>query len=243
VRAVPFHGFDLTPLRQGELIAWLLAEGPPRAAGYLNAHTFNLASRDKIPLSELDVIYPDGMSVVREARRLGHAVPERVSGADFFLRFCWAAAASGAGIALVGGAGDLANRCAEALQRDVPSLRVVHAQHGFLRAPHEMAALIQNLRQTAPRVVLLGMGSPQQERLALELRAAGIPATWCVGALFEYFTPGIRPHAPVWLREAGLEWVFRLAQEPRRLAGRYLLGNAEFIFRTRLGTGGNRSLR
>jgi N-acetylglucosaminyldiphosphoundecaprenol N-acetyl-beta-D-mannosaminyltransferase len=62
--------------------------------------------------------------------------------------------------------------------------------------------------------------------------ATGARALWAVGALFEYYG-GERPRAPLWMRRAGLEWAFRLALEPRRLAGRYLLGNAAFLLRAR----------
>lgn len=239
------HDFFSLPLDdpgQDGLIDWLTLPDPasvaPRVTGYLNAHTTNLALRPDSVLAPLlrrfDMVYPDGMAVVRAARRRGIAISGRVSAADFFWRFCWAAAARGRTLALVGGPEGLAVRCAEHLQRRVPALQIVHSQHGFIADPAERTALEQALRETRPAITLLGMGSPQQEALALELRdGAGLPTVWCVGALLEYYTPGTRRHAPLWMRQAGLEWAFRLSQEPRRLARRYLLGNAEFLWRTR----------
>ena len=240
-----FLGLPLDDPGIDGLIDWL-APPPgapphaPRVAGYLNAHTANLALRSGSDLGpmlrEFDLVYPDGMAVVRAARRRGVPSRERVSAGDFFGRLCWAAAARGRTMALVGGPPGLADRCAEELRRRTPGLNIAMTHHGFV-APGspERIALKEKLLAARPDIVLVGMGSPQQEALALELRAAGLPTTWCVGALFEYFTPGIRPHAPLWMRAAGLEWLFRLVQEPRRLAKRYLIGNVEFLLRTRSG--------
>lgn len=237
-----FLGLPLDDPGVDGLVDWLTLPEPesvpPRVAGYLNAHTANLALRRGSALRPLldrfDMVYPDGMAVVKAARRRGLAMRERVSAADFFLRFCWAAAARRRSLALVGGPPGLAERCAEELRRRVPGIAIVAMHHGFVPdGGPERDALVEHLRSAAPAIVLLGMGSPRQEALGLELRTAGLPTVWCVGALFEYFTPGVRPHAPLWMRRSGLEWVYRLAHEPRRLAKRYLLGNIEFLIRSR----------
>lgn len=237
-----FLGLPLDDPGIDGLIDWLLppsgAAPGPRVAGYLNAHTTNLALRAGSTLGPLlrqfDMVYPDGMSVVRAAQRHGVPSRERVSAADFFPRVCWAAAARGRTMALVGGPSGLADRCAQALRARTPGLQIVLTHHGFIpEGSPQRRELADRLLAVRPDLTLLGMGSPQQEALALELRAAGLPTAWCVGALFEYYTPGFRPHAPLWMRTAGLEWLYRLAQEPRRLAKRYLLGNMEFLIRTR----------
>lgn len=238
-----FMGLPLADPGVDGLIDWLVHPEPssvaPRAAAYLNAHTVNMALRSDSELAPLlrpmDLLYPDGMSVVRAARRRGFPVSERVSAADFFLRFCWAAAARGRTVALVGGTPEVVAGCSAFLSEQVPALRIVLARDGFLK-PREEPALAEELGRLRPDITLLGMGSPRQERLALTLRDnIGLPTVWCVGALFEYHAPGHRPHAPLWMRRAGMEWAFRLWQEPRRLARRYLLGNAEFLLRTRFG--------
>lgn len=233
-----FMGIQLSDPTVDGLIAALTSERAPRLVGYLNAHTTNLALRQRSALLPLlrrfELVYPDGMAVVRAARRRGFGVRERVSAADFFLRFCWAAATRGRTLALVGGTPQVAAGCAEALVAEIPSLKIVHASHGYLAPGSEARRqVIQSLRALRPDITLVGMGSPQQEAFAVELsEAAQLPCIWCVGALFEYHAPGVRAHAPLWMRQAGLEWAFRLAQEPRRLASRYLLGNLEFLLRT-----------
>ncbi len=238
-RTYDYLGLPLTRVTVGGLIDWLVLPDPatvtPRAAGYLNAHTVNLAlgrgSDLREPLLALDLLYPDGMSLVKASKRRGWDVPERVSAADFFLRFCAAAAENGRTIALVGSWEKVVEGCAGYLESEVPNLKIVMSENGFLSSERE-EALVGKLRALRPDITLVGMGSPRQECFALRLRdEAGLPTVWCVGALFEYFAPGFRRHAPLWMRKAGLEWVFRLAMEPRRMAGRYLIGNAKFLIR------------
>jgi N-acetylglucosaminyldiphosphoundecaprenol N-acetyl-beta-D-mannosaminyltransferase len=228
-RAANFLGQSLAQDLDQRALLRLLTDRPaaPRAIAYLNAHTTNLAQRHPAVWRAMDVLYPDGMAVVWGARLLGLSVPARLSAADFFLPFCRLAARRGRTIALVGGDDGLALRCAAVLARRIPALRVVYTSHGWL-PPGSIARrrVVEGLATARPDIVLLGMGSPQQEVFAAELREAGVaPTIWCVGALFEYFVPGHRPRAPRWMCRAGLEWLFRLVQEPRRLARRYLWGN------------------
>lgn len=233
MKKADFYGLQLADPGIEGLVTWLVAEprGAFRVAAYLNAHTFNLATDGGSPLPELyrrmDVLYPDGMAVVWAARREGFPVSERVSAGDFFLPFCEAAAASGRRLALVGGPPGLAEGCASALSARVPGLQIVLTTDGFRT---DVDALRSVLIAAAPDIVLLGMGTPRQEALALSLREVQC-TVWCVGALFEYYTPGVRAHAPAWMRRNGLEWAFRLALEPRRLARRYLIGNIVFVWR------------
>lgn len=234
-----FLSLKLTDPGIDGLIGWLVQPDPavvtPRAATYLNAHTVNLALRRESTLKSLmdrmDLIYPDGMSVVREARRRRFNVSQRVSAADFFPQFCQAAAQANRRMALVGAKRDTVEACALSLERQVPGLKVSYRHDGFFR---DEDAILRELAQVRPDITLVGMGSPRQEAFALRLRdELRLPTTWCVGALFEYYAPGVRRRAPQWMRENGLEWLFRLAQEPRRLAGRYLIGNIEFLLRAR----------
>ncbi|MDX2175628.1 MAG: WecB/TagA/CpsF family glycosyltransferase [Candidatus Sumerlaeia bacterium] len=232
-----FLGLPLAAPTEDELIDYLLSSGPPRAAAYLNAHVVNLAfeSRDAARLLRaMDLVYADGMSVVREARRAGLRVPERLSAADYLLRVAWRASAQGKRVALVGGAPGVAERCAKALRREVPGLQVCATAHGYFKdsGAERLGARVASAR---PDLVLLGMGTPRQERVALAWRAQGVaPVLWCVGALFEYYA-GTMPRAPRWMSANGFEWLFRLGAEPRRMARRYLVGNPLFLWRARRG--------
>ena len=113
-----------------------------------------------------------------------------------------------------------------------PELDVVGAHHGFfeLGSPHN-ERVIEDIVERAPRIVLVGMGTPKQElwadRYADQLGGAVV---WTVGALFDYVS-GHTPRAPRWLADNGLEWIFRLAIEPQRMWRRYLIGNPVFLSR------------
>ncbi|MCC5875773.1 MAG: WecB/TagA/CpsF family glycosyltransferase [Candidatus Sumerlaeia bacterium] len=240
---IPHHdylGLPLAPVDRDTLLKWLLEPDPnrvsPRVVGYLNAHTVNMALRRNSQLGpalrQFDLVYPDGISVVWAARARGLKVPERCSAADYFMDFLREAVRLERTIALVGGREGLADSCARELMSEFPGLQIVHTDHGY----HPLGslgfqAMVRELKILRPSIVLLGMGSPMQEIYALGLRHEGIATTWCVGALFEYFTPGVRKRAPRWMVRIGLEWLYRLSQEPTRLWKRYLLGNIEFIVR------------
>ena len=231
----------LAPVTVNEFIDQVLAwaaegspAGPPRVISYLNAHTANLACRNaefRALLERADLRYADGMAVVRAARELGVALPERVNAGDFLPRFLWAAADRGVKVALVGSEDCVVQAAARRLEGAIPGLRFALVHHGHFDAGD--GKIVELLRASGADVVLAGMGSPRQEAWALGPgQDCGARVIWCVGALFEYFG-GARRRAPVWMREAGLEWLFRLALEPRRLAGRYMIGNAEFLWHVR----------
>jgi exopolysaccharide biosynthesis WecB/TagA/CpsF family protein len=210
----------------------------PLFVTYLNAHNVNVSARDSryvATLARADVVYADGMSVVWASRLLaGRGLPERVNAGDFFPAFCRACAGRGLSLYLLGSEPRVSSRCANRLCSTVPGLRIAGATDGFWGRGGEFESeerLIESIRRAGPDILLVGLGVPRQELWA-ERHAAdlGVPVIWCVGALFEYYG-GRRARAPVWMRRLGLEWAFRLALEPRRLARRYLLGNAEFLWR------------
>jgi N-acetylglucosaminyldiphosphoundecaprenol N-acetyl-beta-D-mannosaminyltransferase len=208
----------------------------PYRVDYLNAAQFNLACGSQEfagRLRAMDLLYADGQSVVWAARREGEALPERLSAGDFIGEFLQRATSAGLSLALVGGTPGAAARFGEYWQRRVPGLEIRYTSDGFFDAG-EAGAVCAAIEESDADVVLVGMGAPRQE--AFVERAAGLGrarAWWCVGALFEY-GPGGRRRAPHWMRRAGLEWAFRLAQEPRRLVGRYLIGNPLFVWRVML---------
>lgn len=234
---VPFLGFRLVAATQREFAEWTAAAARerirPATIGYLNAATTNMAlDRPEIGelFARLDVLYADGRGVVWGAAALGSRLPERVNAGDFVEDFFRDCARDGIRVALVGGYPGEAERFAAAHRARSPGATIVAAEDGFF-GPDDEPRVREAVEALDPDVVLLGMGTPKQERLALEWSAAGKPRVWwCVGALFEYDS-GSRYRAPVWVRRAGFEWLVRLALEPRRLWRRYLLGNPKFVAR------------
>lgn len=262
--SVPYFGFRLASFATADFIDWIAsvalasrpAEGPaaPRTdrpadraarrgalAGYFNAATTNLALEDPelaALLPRFDCLYADGQGVVRAARRLGAPVAERINAGDFVVELLRRCAGAGVAIGLVGGRPGEAAGFAGRARELAPGVRIVVALDGYFDEAEETrsGAVRAAIEAADPDLVIVGMGSPRQERWAVRWADAAAReggrgrAWWCVGALFEYYA-GTRARAPVWARRAGLEWLFRLALEPRRLWRRYLIGNPKFLLR------------
>ncbi|MEZ4255718.1 MAG: WecB/TagA/CpsF family glycosyltransferase [Polyangiales bacterium] len=205
--------------------------GRARMVHFVHPHALNLAAFDAdyaALLADADIILPDGVGLRIAAKMLGVALEHNVNGTDLLPLLCARATASARPLILIGGAEGVASACADALVRSHPGLRVPFTSHGFLDAAG-IARVEEAVRAHAPCVVLVGMGSPLQERWAWE-HLASIPriTVLTVGGLFDFFSGRI-PRSPLVWRELGLEWLWRLRQEPTRLGRRYLLGNPLFL--------------
>jgi N-acetylglucosaminyldiphosphoundecaprenol N-acetyl-beta-D-mannosaminyltransferase len=185
-------------------------------------------------VEDADLVVADGMPLLWASRVQGAALPERVAGSSLIHTLSHAAARNGASVFLLGGDPGVAERAAARLRDDIDGLTVcgTHCPPvGFEREPALMAGIEAALRAAQPDVVYVALGFPKQERLIRRLRAEH-PSVWfvSVGASFS-FVAGEIARAPVWMQRAGLEWVHRLAQEPRRLARRYLVDGIPFLVR------------
>jgi N-acetylglucosaminyldiphosphoundecaprenol N-acetyl-beta-D-mannosaminyltransferase len=211
------------------------AEGRTRRVMYVNAHVVN-QSRTTTGLGEAlrraDLVYCDGYGVRLAARVLGRPVPHRMTGADWIWDLAALCEQAGQSLYLLGSEPPIAREAAARLRQRHPDLDVVGSHHGYfeLGSPHN-ERVIEHINEHPARLVLVGMGTPKQElwvdRYAERLDGAVV---WTVGALFDYVS-GHMPRAPRWLADNGLEWIFRLAIEPRRMWRRYLLGNPAFLSR------------
>lgn len=181
-----------------------------------------------------DLRVADGMPLVWAARMQRTPLPERVAGSNLIWSLSRAAAERGRSIYLLGGDEGAAERAAEELRKRFPAL-VVAGMHrppfGFERDPARMAAMIADLERARPDIVLVALGSPKQERLIDELRGR-LPHAWWLGIGISFsFVAGMVKRAPPWMQKLGLEWVHRLAQEPRRLFRRYVIDGLPFAAR------------
>lgn len=176
------------------------------------------------------VCVADGMPIVWASRVAGTPLPERVAGASLILPLAERAAAEGRTLYLLGGEGDDAVQAAAELTAHHPGVRVLGSFSPRISDPptaSELADILEGL-SPAPDIVLVAMGSPKQESLAIALREH-LPRTWFVGVGGSFaFLAGRIPRAPSWAQELGLEWLHRLATEPRRLARRYLVEDLPF---------------
>ncbi len=192
------------------------------------------ATRDRT-LAELiargSLVVADGMPLVWAARAKGDVLPERVAGSSLIAPLCAAAAADGRSVYLFGGAAGVPQRAAEALAARCPDLRVAGAQSpafGFDDTEEGVRRAMAAVASAAPDLVFVGLGFPRQERLIERLRQE-LPTAWflaCGGGIA--MTAGVVRRASPVLQRLGLEWLHRLAQEPRRLARRYLRDDLPF---------------
>lgn len=175
----------------------------------------------------------DGVPLVWAARLLGTPLPGRVNGTDLFERVSAAAAGEGLGVFLLGGRPGAAAEAARVLQARHPGLRIAGTScppMGFERDPAALAKVEEEIRAAAPDLLFVGLGAPKQEVWMHEYRARlGVPVTVGIGGSFEMVS-GRVPRAPRWMQRAGLEWLFRLGREPRRLVVRYATTNPRFVW-------------
>lgn len=227
---------NVTPERALELVfaAPRTAQGETprgRFIAFAHPHALNLAWSDgalRARLADADAVLPDGVGLRIAARIAGSPLVANVNGTDLLPLLCAEAVRRGTRLALVGAKEGVAARAAENLKSAHAGLDVALVSHGYLdaRATQELLVRVRALGRV---VVLVGMGSPAQEKWCHEARAHAPEATFVtVGGLFDFFSGDV-PRAPLAVRELGLEWAFRMAQEPRRLAKRYLLGNPLFL--------------
>jgi N-acetylglucosaminyldiphosphoundecaprenol N-acetyl-beta-D-mannosaminyltransferase len=209
---------------------------PPRGARatmvhFVHPHALNLAAFDDAfaaLLARAHLRLPDGVGVRLAAAILDVRMKHNVNGTDLMPLLCGEAARRDVPLVFIGAAPGVTARAAERLQGRIPGMRVAFTEHGYL-SPEESACTAARVRALGRAVVLVGMGSPVQERWAWQHLASAPEATVVtVGGVFD-FASGRIPRAPVAVRELGLEWAFRLAQEPRRMAKRYLIGNQVFV--------------
>jgi N-acetylglucosaminyldiphosphoundecaprenol N-acetyl-beta-D-mannosaminyltransferase len=217
-------------------VDWLLTRlkrGERTRVAFVNAHCVNLAANRpayKTALVEADAILPDGSGIALAARFHGTPLIANLNGTDLVPLFCARLAYAGYSVFLLGGQPGVAAAAAAALQRTCPGLSIAGTHHGFF-LPNGEDQVIAEINASGADVVLTAMGVPLQEtwlqRVAPRLTAT---TTVGVGGLFDFLSGRI-PRAPSLLRRFGLEWIYRLYQEPLRMWQRYILGNPAFIAR------------
>ncbi|WP_283135406.1 WecB/TagA/CpsF family glycosyltransferase [Rhizohabitans arisaemae] len=183
-------------------------------------------------LARADIAVPDGMPLVWAARLGGQPLPERVTGSALIWSLSAAAAGNGLSVYLLGGAPGVPEQAARALAARHPGLVVagVHAPpFGFDRIGAEGIEEVRGrLLEARPDIVFVGLGFPRQDLLIDRLRPV-LPKAWFLGCGSAIsFAAGEVRRAPLWMQQAGLEWLWRLGSEPRRLARRYLVDDLPF---------------
>jgi N-acetylglucosaminyldiphosphoundecaprenol N-acetyl-beta-D-mannosaminyltransferase len=155
---------------------------------------------------------------------------ENVNGTDLFPRLCEAASQAGLSIYLLGARPGIAEAAANKMRERYPGLHIAGARDGYF-SPEEEAGVVAGINASGAAILLVAFGVPRQE-LWIERWRTDLQPRVClgVGGLFDFYSGRIA-RAPVWMREIGLEWVWRLLQEPKRMWRRYIIGNPLFLSR------------
>lgn len=202
--------------------------------GVLNAAKIVSLHKDEVlrnSLLECDLLLADGQSVVWASKLLGRPLPERVAGIDIFERLLALANAERRSIALLGATPDVLRRLQIVIAARFPSLRIACSQHGYYK-PEEAAAVAERIRQSRADMLFIGMTSPKKEIfLGTYSHTLDVPILHGVGGSFDIMAGLTRRAPPIW-QKTGMEWAYRVLQEPGRLWWRYFSTNTSFILMT-----------
>jgi N-acetylglucosaminyldiphosphoundecaprenol N-acetyl-beta-D-mannosaminyltransferase len=200
-----------------------------------NAQLITLAAKNDrfaAALRSADLSVPDGISVVLAARLLKQPVHERIPGGELMERLCIEAARHNFSVFFLGGLPGAAEKTARKFQSSYSGFQVAGVccpRPGFEMDPAENARIRQQITNAKPDLLCVAFGAPKQEIWMYEnCSSLPIGAAISVGAALDT-QAGLRKRAPKWTHKLGLEWLYRLIREPRRLGRRYLVGNVEFL--------------
>lgn len=173
----------------------------------------------------------DGQPLIWLSRMMGEPFPEKISGSDLVPQLMRTAAREGWRVFFLGAAEGVGTNAAEVLKGEEPDLQIaVHSPtFGFESDPVESQEVLQMVREARPNLVVMALGCPKQELLMHRWKDALAPAVAIGAGATLDFIAGNVTRSPEWISSAGLEWLYRLAREPRRLAHRYLVRDPEII--------------
>lgn len=231
-----FFGVAIANTTMGEALDWIAARvraHEPALVVFVNPDCLNIAYRHadyRRVLQAAARVLPDGIGIKLGCRILGVGLRENVNGTDMFPLLCERAAGEGLSLFLLGARPGVAEAAGAEMRRRHPGLKVAGTRHGYFGA-EETAAVIDEINGSGADLLLAAFGAPRQELWLAEHGGRLAPVVRMgVGGLFDFYSGRI-PRAPLWMREIGLEWVYRLMREPGRMWRRYVIGNPLFLYR------------
>ena len=229
-------GSRIDPTSHTEAIAQILSwarKGESRYVCVANVHmvmeAYDHADYQAI-VNAADLVVPDGMPLVWMLRRLKFPNQERVSGPDLMAYILQAAAKHDIPVGFYGSTPEVLNRLQKHLKLHLPILRIAYLHSPPFRplTPQEDTQIVTSINSSGVRILFVGLGCPKQERWMANHKGRVKAVMIGVGAAFE-FHAGTKRRAPHWMQHVGLEWLYRLLSEPKRLWRRYLYHNPRFL--------------
>jgi N-acetylglucosaminyldiphosphoundecaprenol N-acetyl-beta-D-mannosaminyltransferase len=231
ILGVPLDNVTMEEAIQG--IVERLDDEAPRQVCFVNADCVNVACRNtqyREVLCNASMTLADGIGLKLAGLAFGRKIRDNVNGTDLFPRLCAKLAGTGKGTFLLGARPGACERVRDWVVRCYPEMAIAGCHHGYF-PPEDEAGVVGRIADSGAALLLVAFGAPRQELwIARHLDKLGVKVAMGVGGLFDFYSGRI-PRAPLWIRNLGMEWLFRLRQEPGRLWKRYLLGNPRFLAR------------
>jgi N-acetylglucosaminyldiphosphoundecaprenol N-acetyl-beta-D-mannosaminyltransferase len=211
----------------------LMASGTTHQVAFVNPACVNIAAADRgyrRVLARATLVLPDGIGIKLASALLGRPLRQNLNGTDMFPRLCERLQQGKRSLYLLGGRPGVAEKVAQEVKRRWPGVQIAGVRDGFFGTAQE-GEVVAAIRESKADCLLVARGVPTQDQfIDRHLPLLGVGVAMGVGGLFD-FVSGRIPRAPQWMRDSGLEWVWRLRQEPARMWRRYLVGNGTFLFR------------
>ena len=209
----------------------ILKKGTPSRQISLNVAKLMSMLKDRRYLdvvNSADIVNADGMGIVLGARLLGSFVPERVAGIDLMLNVISLAAEKGYKVYFLGSYQDVLIKVSDIMLKRFPDLVISGFHHGYFSKDEENT-VVEGVKQSGADVLFVGIPSPQKEYFVKRyLEELGVSFAMGVGGSFDVIAGKVK-RSPLWAQRYGLEWFFRMAQEPGRMWKRYLFSNFSYL--------------
>ena len=236
IRRVQFLGCPVDCLTSAELLEELKhdvhSKAAPRVIQFMNANKVAMVRKDPAMgelLNRADYVLADGQPMLPLARLLGLHIPERIDGIGLMGKLLGLADREGFSVYFLGAKQEIVETCVRHVARDFPGAKMAGFRNGYF-STEEIPEIVSAIRAVAPDFLFLGMGSPLKERLADEWKEQfGTRVIQGVGGSFDVMA-GLVKRAPRWMQRIGIEWLYRVIQEPRRMFWRYAATNASCLW-------------
>lgn len=216
------------------IISDVVKTGNKESVSFINADCLNISSKDEEYRSILNsqtLVLPDGAGMSIACRMIGERLKANLNGTDLLPELCEISRQNDFSLFLLGAAPGVAERMKENLENTYPGLNVAGEQHGYFDHETDSSEIISKINAVKPNILLVAFGAPRQEKWIHQHRHE-IDSNLLVGVggLFDFYS-GDKKRAPMWMRNFGMEWLYRLYLEPGRLWRRYIIGNPLFVYR------------
>ncbi|MDJ0732752.1 MAG: WecB/TagA/CpsF family glycosyltransferase [Nostocaceae cyanobacterium] len=180
-------------------------------------------------VEKASLVVADGKPIIWASKLLYPSLPERVTGVDLVDGLAAIAQKEGFRVFLLGSEAEVIEQVAKTLQQKYPQLNLCGFHHGYFSSA-QASELVKTIKENKSQILIVGMGVPRQENFIKEnWSELGVNLAIGVGGSFQVIA-GKKKRAPLWMQQVGMEWLYRLLQEPGRLWKRYLITNSQFIY-------------